>query len=50
LRDQDLAWHDVDACDDFGDRVLDLMRGFDLDEEELAAVDVDEELDRPALR
>ena len=46
LRDEDLALDDVDAGDDFGHRVLDLDARVDLDEEELVAVEVDEELDR----
>ena len=44
--DEDLAAHQVDAGDHFGDRVLDLDARVDLDEEELAAVDVEQELDR----
>src|SRR5262249_9134335 len=43
--DQNLAAHEIDARDDFGHRVLDLNSGIDLDEVELVAVDVHEELD-----
>ena len=43
--DEDLAAHEVDAGDHLGDRVLDLDARVDLDEEELAALDVEQELD-----
>ena len=39
--------HQVDAGDHLGDRVLHLDARVDLDEVELAAVDVEQELDRP---
>ena len=45
LRDQDLAAHEVDAGDDLGHGVLDLDARVHLDEEELAAIDVEQELD-----
>jgi hypothetical protein len=44
--DAELLAHEVDAGDRFGDGVLDLETGVDLEEEELAGVVVDEELDR----
>jgi hypothetical protein len=49
LRDEDLALHEVDAGHDLGDRVLDLDARVDLDEEELLAVEVDENSTVPAL-
>ena len=39
--------NDVDSGDHLGDRVLDLHPGVDLEERELAAIEIDEELDRP---
>ncbi len=45
LRDQDLAAHDVDAGDLLGDRVLHLDARIHLDEEPLAGLGIDEELD-----
>ena len=45
VRDEDLAAHQVDAGDHLGDGVLDLDARVHLDEEELAAIDVDQELD-----
>ena len=47
--DEDLAAHEVDAGDHLGDGVLDLDARVDLDEEELAAVDVEQELDRAGV-
>jgi hypothetical protein len=44
--DRELLGDDVDAGDRLGDRVLDLDAGIDLEEVELAAFGVDEELDR----
>jgi hypothetical protein len=46
LSDEDLAFHQIDAGDHFGDGVLDLDARVDLDEEEIAAVDVEQEFDR----
>src|SRR5690606_24624907 len=45
LGDEDLAFDDIDAGDDLGDGVLDLDARVDLDEVELLAVHVDQELD-----
>ncbi len=47
--DEDLAAHEVDAGDHLGDGVLDLDARVDLDEVELAAVDVEQELDRAGV-
>ena len=49
LGDQDLALDDVDAGDDFGDGVLDLDARVHLDEEELAAVQIEQEFDRAGI-
>ena len=46
LGDRDLLGDDVEAGDRLGDRVLDLDAGVDLEEVELLAFRVDEELDR----
>jgi hypothetical protein len=45
LRDLDLAAHDVDAGDHFGDSVFHLDARVHLDEEPLAAIHVHQELD-----
>ena len=45
LGDEDLRLDHVEAGDLLGDGVLDLDARIDLDEVELAAVDIDEELD-----
>ena len=47
IGDENLAAHQVDAGHDFGDRVLDLDTGIDFDEVELAAIDIEQELDGP---
>ena len=47
--DEDLAAHEIDAGHDFGDGVLDLDARVDLDEVELAAIDVEQELDRAGV-
>ena len=49
LRDLDLAAHDIDAGDHFGDRVLHLDARIHFDEEPLVAIDVDQELDRAGV-
>ena len=49
LGDKDLALDQIDAGDDFGDRVLDLDARVDLDEEEFAAIHVEQKLDRPGV-
>ena len=49
LGDQDLAPDEVDAGDHLGDGVLDLDPRVDLDEEELAGVGIDQELDGPGV-
>ena len=46
LGDRDLLGNDVQPRDRLGDRVLDLDPRVDLEEVELAAVGVDQELDR----
>ena len=46
LGDEDLAVDDIDARDLLGDGVFDLDTRVDLDEEELAALDIDEEFGR----
>ena len=45
MGDQNLAADDIDAGDDFRDRMLDLNSGIDLDEIEFASILVDEKLD-----
>ena len=47
-RDPDLFLDDVDAGDEFGDRVLDLDAGVDFEEEEVALV-VEQELERAGV-
>ncbi len=49
LGDQDLGSDDVDAGDHLRDRVLDLDARIDLDEEPLARVRVEQELDRAGV-
>jgi len=45
LRDEDLGLDDIESGDDFGDGVLDLDAGVDLDEIEFVAVEIKKEFD-----
>src|SRR4051794_30200944 len=50
LSDEDLALDQVHAGNNFRHRMLDLDARINLDEEEVTAIDVDKELNRPGVR